>query len=219
MESEETFVQCLTFFFQNANGYLYTSLTDFLNSTSLNLGKRIHAAHHTPLHTFLYYKIAARRSLTVMGARLQRHIDGGISQQGLIFGTYRGKGVHLGMSLTAAHMIAFTDDTASDYNNSPHHGVGLCVLHAVPCQLQAAPHVLLVNLLLIHGAKITIIRLKTKEKAEKLFHSLQEFYLHDAQFALGVATVLGLKEVEFTCSRLGHFHDTAKGILVLAGTF
>ena len=71
MESEETFVQCLTFFFQNANGYLYTSLTDFLNSTSLNLGKRIHAAHHTPLHTFLYYKIAARRSLTVMGARLQ----------------------------------------------------------------------------------------------------------------------------------------------------
>lgn len=71
-----------------------------------------------------------------MGARLQRHIDGGISQQGLIFGTYRGKGVHLGMSLTAAHMIAFTDDTASDYNNSSHHGVGLCVLHAVPCQLQ-----------------------------------------------------------------------------------
>ena len=53
-------------------------------------------------------------------------------------------------------------------------------------------------------------------KTSQLF---QQFYLYDTQLTLCLTTILGLEQVKLSCGRLGYLHDTAKGILVLAGTF
>ena len=58
---------------------------------------------------------------------------------------HRCKGIHLGMSFTATHMVAFADYSVSRYYNSPHHRVGLGVPSATTRKLQTAFHVFLVQ--------------------------------------------------------------------------
>ena len=48
--------------------------------------------------------------------------------------------------------------------------------------------------------------------------TFQHFNLDDAEFAVGAATVLSFVQIQFACGGLGHLRDTAKGILVLAGS-
>ena len=107
-----------------------------------------------------------------MCTRFQRHVDSGILQQWFIFGPYGSKGIHLGMAFTAAHVIAFADDKAplrlpprggGYYDYGPNHRIGFRILHTISGQLQATLHIHLVNLLLIHGAKIRNIREETKQ--------------------------------------------------------
>ena len=71
MVSEETLVQGLTFLFQYANRHLNTSFANLLYATSLHFGKWVYAANHTPLYTFLYNKVTARRRLAIVGTGFQ----------------------------------------------------------------------------------------------------------------------------------------------------
>ena len=46
---------------------------------------------------------------------------------------------------------------------------------------------------------------------------VHKFYLHNAELVLCITTILCLEEVELAGGRLCHLHDTAEGILILAG--
>ena len=113
MESEETAVESLTFRLQHPYIDLYAGLAQLRDATPLHLCELVDAAHHYPTHTFLYYKVGTRRRLPIVRTRLKRHVERGIFEQRLIGRTHRSKGIHLGMSLTATHVVAFADDTRS----------------------------------------------------------------------------------------------------------
>ena len=145
MECEETTVQGLAFIFQDSNLNLDARIAELLYSTPLNLSELIYTTDNHPPHTFLYNKVGTGRSLTIVRTWLERHIDGRLSQQSLILSTYRGKGIHLGMTFAAANMIPLTDyPPISTYYHCSYHRVGLRILTAIPCQLNAPAHIFLV---------------------------------------------------------------------------
>jgi hypothetical protein len=109
-----------------------------------------------------------------MGARFQTDIDGCLLQQRLVFGAHRSKSVHLSVSFTTAHMIAFTDDKApsilplkgeaisltNDYGS--HHRVRTGVLSSVLCQLNTAAHIFFI---VKHIFILLTLRLRLEEFA------------------------------------------------------
>jgi hypothetical protein len=73
------------------------------------------------------------------------------------------------MAFTTTYMIALANDGANPLLTSPrggvghnddrtHHGIRLRILHTIASKLQATPHIHLINLLLIHAAKLSKIR-------------------------------------------------------------
>ena len=174
---EETTVQPLAFLFQYPHCHLDTSLSDALNTPALHFGKGVDTAHDNTLHTLLDNQVGTRRCFPVMGTRLQRNVDGSLSQQWFVLGFYRCKGIHLGMSLATAHMIAFTNNPfpilrggKGEGYHCPHHRVRPCSLYAVCCQLQTASHVFLVvhhTLFLFFATKVHRISQTTKHLKQK----------------------------------------------------
>ena len=137
--SDEALVEFETFLLQYAHRHFDASLADFLNAAPLHLGKRIYTTADTSFHSFLYYKVGTRRRLAVMRTGFETHVNSGFMQQRLILRSDRGKGIHLSMSLAAAHMIALAQDSAIlTYDNGSHHGIGLRILTAILRQLQTA---------------------------------------------------------------------------------
>jgi hypothetical protein len=85
-----------------------------------------------------------------VGAWFQGNIDGGLLQQWFVFGAHGCKGIHFGMTFTAADMIALSNDSFSitrgrraDYH-STYHRIRACLQPAIGSQLDAASHVFLV---------------------------------------------------------------------------
>ena len=146
MIGEEVPVQFSALLFQYPHRNFYTSLAQYLNALATHLGKGVYAAHHTAAHPLGHYQVGTGRCFAVVGTRLQTYVDGGLRQQCLVGSTDRGKGIHLSMSLSAAHMIALADDApVGGHYHGTHHGIGLCLLCSVACQLQAPCHVSLVG--------------------------------------------------------------------------
>ena len=154
---EETAVQPLALCLQHAYRHVDAGILQSLYATPLHLTERVDAAHHDAAHAPAHNEVGTGRGLAVMRAGLQRHIEGGILQQRLVVGVYGGKGIHLGMGLAAAHMVALADDAAvgrrclsvvavsvrtdGGHDHGSNHGVGPRTVDAVGCQLQAAVHV------------------------------------------------------------------------------
>ena len=46
-----------------------------------------------------------------------------------------------------------------------------------------------------------------------------EFYFYDAQFVLGLLAVFGFEEIKLASCGFCHLYNTAKGILILTGSF
>ena len=69
IEGDETLVQFEAFRLQNTHRYLDSSLANLLDSPTLHLGKRIHAATDTSPYTLSYDKVGARRRLAIMRTR------------------------------------------------------------------------------------------------------------------------------------------------------
>ena len=148
---DEPAVELEAFLLQHAHGDLYSGIANLLNAPSAHLGKRVYAAAHHALDALADDEVGAGRSLAVVGTRLERDVDGGLLEQGLILWPHRGEGVDLGMALSAMGMIAFADDAAVATNDHcAHHGIGAGTIHAVAGQLKATAHVEFVGLLLIH---------------------------------------------------------------------
>ena len=157
MERKEPPVQLTTFVLKHANSDVDAGIAQLFHSPALHLAKLVDAAHNHALHALTDNQVGARGRLAVVGTGLKRHIHRGLTQQRLVLSFYRCKGIHLGMPLTTAHMVAFAKNSSfrpirlvGQNNDSPHHGVWLSVLPSIPCQLQAAVHVFLVYLR-IHG--------------------------------------------------------------------
>ena len=145
MKSKKPSVQSLALILKYTHSDLDTSITQFLNAPTLHLSKLINAAHHHTLHTFLYNKLGTGRCFPIMRTGFQRYIHRGHLQQRLILWLYRGKGIHLSMPLSAAHMITFADDLTFNHNHRPHHRIRFRILSAVLRQLQTATHVFFIQ--------------------------------------------------------------------------
>ena len=169
IESDETLVEFEAFRLQNAYCYLDSCLANLLDSTPLNLGKRIYAATDTPLHAFPDDQVGTRRRLAIMRTRFETHVDGGILQQMLIFGLHRSKGIDLCMPLATSYMIALADDSSfCAHDDGAHHRIRLRILPTILSQLQAAAHEHFVNLLL----RERFSRLRILKRYFILFHIL-----------------------------------------------
>lgn len=81
IESDETLVEFERFRLQDAYCYLDSCLANLLDSTPLNLSKRIYAAADTSLHAFPDDQVGTRRRLAIMGTRFETYVDGGILQR------------------------------------------------------------------------------------------------------------------------------------------
>ena len=134
-------VEFEAFRLQNAYCYLDSCLANLLDSTPLNLSKRIYAAADTSLHAFPDDQVGTRRRLAIMGTRFETHVDGGFLQQMLIFRLHRRKGINFSVPLTTSYMIALADDSALfAHDDGAHHRIRLRILPTVLSQLQAAAH-------------------------------------------------------------------------------
>ena len=134
---EETAVQPPAFLLQHSDGHLNARLAQHLNTPTLHFGKGVNATYDDTLDTFLDNQFGTGRCLAIMGTRFQRHVDGCFRKQSLILRTYTGKGIHLGMSLTATDMIAFTNYFRGErnYDDGANHRIGTRSMNAVGCQL------------------------------------------------------------------------------------
>ena len=145
MEGEEAAVQFAALVFEHAYFHFDASLLQLTDASTLHLSKLVDTAHHHASHTFLDNKVGTGGRLAVVRAGFQAHIDGSLRQQGLILRLHGSKGVHLGMSLATAHMIALADNpSVGTHNHCPHHRVRLRILLSVPGQLNTASHIFLV---------------------------------------------------------------------------
>lgn len=141
MECEETAVQGLTLCFAHTNLYLDACFLEFLDASSLHLGKLIDAANdHTP-DPFLDDQVGTGRCLAIVGARLQRDVHRGSRQQGLVLWAYGSEGIHFGMTFATTHVVPLADDPAvGTHYHCPHHRIRLRILLAVLGQLDTAAH-------------------------------------------------------------------------------
>jgi len=150
--SKEAPVQPLAFLRQHTHGNLYTSLSQHIHPPAVYFGKGIDTTYYHPPYTFFDNQFRTGRSLPVVSTGFQRHVDSSVAQQVLVLVAHTGKGIHLSVSLTAAHVVALADNTSVCYYHSPHHGVGTCSLDSVGCQLEAATHI---GFIIHHSCKFT----------------------------------------------------------------
>ena len=155
VEREEASVEPLALLFQDAYRDLDACIAQLTDATALHLAERVDTPHDTAPDTLTDNQVGTGRRLAVMGAGLQRDVDGCLLQQRLILRSDRGKGIHLGVALAIALVVTLADNPVTGHDDRTHHGVRPCILQAVGCQLQAAAHEFLVYLLLIHGGKGT----------------------------------------------------------------
>ena len=88
MIGEETAVQPHTLLLQNADGDINTGLAKHLNTSALNLGKRINTSYYNTANTLTDNQLSTWGCLAIMGTRLQTDIDSRITQQNLILWSY-----------------------------------------------------------------------------------------------------------------------------------
>ena len=79
IEGDEALVQFETFRLQDAYSYLDSCFANLLDSPTLHLGERIHAATDTSPDTFSYDKVGTRRRLAIMRTGFETHVDGGLA--------------------------------------------------------------------------------------------------------------------------------------------
>jgi hypothetical protein len=87
MECEETTIQGLAFFLEYTHLYLDASLAKLADASTLNFCEFIDATYYYAMHTFLNNQVSTRRRFAIMRTRLERNVDGGVFQMGLILGT------------------------------------------------------------------------------------------------------------------------------------
>ena len=176
MEREETTVKIATLLLEDSDGDVYSCVAELLNTSSLNLSKRVYAPHHYPTYTFIYYKVGTRRGLAVVRTGLKTDVYGGFPEKSLILGTHAGKGINLSMTLATTDMVTLAENPiahstgsgigiappylgrgwgeAGKYYHGTHHRIRTTLLSSALRQLKAPTHILFVYLLLIHGAKV-----------------------------------------------------------------
>jgi len=111
MEREETTVKIATLLLEDSDGDVYPCVAELLNTSSLNLSKRVYAPHHYPTYTFIYYKVGTRRGLAVVRTGLKTDVYSGFLEKSLILGTHAGKGINLSMTLAATDMVTLAEDS------------------------------------------------------------------------------------------------------------
>ena len=144
IEGEETLIESFALLLKNPHLNINTGIFQFSYSVAVHFCKGVYASHNSPFHTFLYYKVSTWRCLAIVGAGFKTYIYRSLRQEMFVLRLHRCEGVHLGMSFTATHMVAFADYSVSRYYNSPHHRVGFGVLSTTTRKLQTAFHVFLV---------------------------------------------------------------------------
>jgi hypothetical protein len=88
MECEETAIQGLAFFLEYTHFDLDASLSKLADASTLNFCEFIDATYHHATYTFLNNQVSTRRRFAIMRTRLERNVDGGVFQMGLVLGTY-----------------------------------------------------------------------------------------------------------------------------------
>ena len=147
VEGEEAAVQRAALGFEHAHGDADAGVLQFLDAAALHLSKLVDAAYDDPPDALADDEVGAGGRLAVVGAGFERDVHRGLMKQRLVLRAHRSKGVHLGVALAAAHVVALAyDPTFGTHDDRAHHGVGRGILSSVPGQLQAAAHVLFVVL-------------------------------------------------------------------------
>jgi release factor glutamine methyltransferase len=200
MKGEEATVQLAALLLKHTNGDIDAGIAKLTDATPTNLGKLIKAAHNDTTDTAADDKVGTGGRLAIVGAGFETDIEGRFREQVLVFGTDRGKGIDLGMPLTATNVVALANDSAcrglavgnngwavgnngwavddsGSNDNGSDHRIGLGVLTPANGQLEAAAHKFLV-FVTIHGAKIRtlfefLLSLHTKSHRNKMtYHHL-----------------------------------------------
>ena len=110
MEGEKAAVQLAALLLEHADGDLDARLAQLRYASALHLGEVVLTADDHPAYALPDYQVGAGRRLAVVGARLQRDVHRRLLQQWLVVVLHGGKGVHLGVALAAALVVAFADD-------------------------------------------------------------------------------------------------------------
>lgn len=156
VKREKTTVQPPTFRLENAHRHVDAGVAQSFDAASLHLGERVDAAHDDAPDAFSDNQIAARRRFSVVRTGFERHVERGLRKQMLVVGFYGGKGVHLGVTLATAHVVALANHPAVGHNHATHHRVRARQIPTALRQLNAASHEFFVerDLVFIHFFRI-----------------------------------------------------------------
>ena len=140
VESEESAVQMATFLFEHAHDNFDAGITKPFDAAPLHLGKRVDATHDDAAHTLSDDKVAAGRRFPVVRAGFERHVERGLGQQFFVVGAHRCKGVHLGVALATAHVVALAQNPPAGHDHTAHHRIRSRQVSSARRQLDAASH-------------------------------------------------------------------------------
>ena len=148
-------VQCPTLFVEDSCNDLDAGISQQSDTPTGDLGKRVETPYDNTGYLLLDNQEAARRGLPVMGAGFERDIQRGAGKQ---FGiSHRSNGIDFGMRAAELPVIPLAYYPAIAHDDGSHHGVGRHMTTATGCQLQASPHIHLVNVLIFHCFYLIII--------------------------------------------------------------
>ena len=134
---EEDLVQCVTFLAQNVFRHLHAVRPQYRHALSRHQRIWVGGADHHPADAGCQDRIHAGRLLSVVAARLQRHIHGGSGGVGGA-GCQR---VPLRVGFTVPLMPALSDNCAVLYDHGAHHGIGRRPTPALFRQRQGQTHI------------------------------------------------------------------------------
>ena len=134
---EEDPVQRVTFLPQNVFRYLHAARAQDRHALSRHQRIWVSGAGHHPADAGCQDRIHAGRLLSVVAARLQRHIHGG---SGRVGGAGRQR-VPLRVGFTVPLMPALSDNCAVLYDHGAHHGIGRRPAPALFRQRQGQTHI------------------------------------------------------------------------------
>ena len=135
---EKYLVHVSAFRFQNPRLYFNPVIPQDLHAFTTYQRVIIHASHIDFFNTLFHDDLCAGRRLSVMAARLQRHIE--FCPSGFL-ATFQ-QGISLRMILAILFMIPFTDDLAVLHNNTSYHWIWRGMSLALFCQFNGSSHIL-----------------------------------------------------------------------------
>ena len=146
MGGHEFAVDPLALAFKHSGGHVHSGFAQHFDAASAHFLERVEASYHDAGNAGVDDQFAARRSFSVVRARLKRNVDGALPQQPSVGLGDRGDCVDLGVCVAPLAVETFADDASVSHHHGAHHRVRRHASESVFCQLKRAAHICFVNI-------------------------------------------------------------------------